>query len=78
VTHPHRSDHINLKKGVSRGCIEFAESQCVGLVEVASGVDQDIQPAVALGGQGGVAAKAFFLFNDGPAGARKIFGQAFK
>jgi hypothetical protein len=28
--------------------------------------------------QGGVVAKAFFLFNDGPAGARKIFGEAFK
>ncbi len=28
--------------------------------------------------QGGVAAKAFFLFNDGASGARRIFGEQFK
>lgn len=28
--------------------------------------------------QGGAAAKAFFLFNDGAAGARRIFGERFK
>jgi hypothetical protein len=28
--------------------------------------------------QGGVAAKAFFLFNDGAVGARRIFGERFK
>jgi hypothetical protein len=28
--------------------------------------------------QGGAQAKAFFLFNDGPAGSRRIFGESFK
>jgi hypothetical protein len=48
VTHPHRSDHINLKEGARRGGVQLAESHRVRLVEAAGGVDEDVQPTVAL------------------------------
>jgi hypothetical protein len=48
VTHPHGSDHINLKEGARRRCVQLAESRRVRLVEAAGGVDEDVQPTVAL------------------------------
>ena len=48
MTHPHGSDHINLKEGARRGGVQLAESHRVRLVEATSGVDEDVQPTVAL------------------------------
>ena len=48
MTHSHGSDHINLKEGAGRGCVQLAESHRVRLVEAAGGVDEDVQPTVAL------------------------------